>query len=335
MTVTVKPVSRLKRFLSRTAWLVLWLFGIIIWLWYIFRWWPGDQLLVIRLISYMVPWFLVILLPGTIAAAFARRKWLALTLATPMLFLFLTYIPLFLPGSRTVLASGTPLKVMSYNLYYQNDEAEAIVEVVQQEQPDILLLQELKPKLAGPLIDQLRQLYPEGEFYFEWVDENNYPRPFSQAVVSRYPLTPLGQSYEAGRLQKVRVETPDGPVTLFNVHPPPTIPQEHIQQLVREIETVDGPLIVGGDFNITDQTNSYRLIDQYLDNAHWEAGWGFAFTFPSRSHINGAPIPLRPLYRIDHIFYNDHFSAQSARTVTEASTGSDHLPIVAQLIRLR
>lgn len=283
----------------------------------------------------MVPWFLVILLPGSIAASFARRKWLALTLATPMLFLFLTYIPLFLSGSRTVLASGTPLKVMSYNLYYRNENAEAIVAVVQQERPDILLLQESKPKMVRLLTDRLRQIYPEGEFYFEWVDETDYPRPFSQAVVSRYPLTPLGQSYEAGRLQRVRVETPAGPVTLFNVHPPPTIPQEHIQQLAQEIVAIEGPLIVGGDFNVTDQTNSYRLIDQYLDNAHWEAGWGFAFTFPSRSHINGMPIQLRPLYRIDHIFYSDHFSAQFARTVAEASTGSDHLPIVAQLVRIR
>lgn len=335
MTIVVKPAGRFKNFLARTAWLTLWHFGIIIWLWYIFRWWPGDQLLVIRLLSYVVPWFLVILLPGSIAAIVARRKRLALTLALPVVFMTLTYLPLFLPNSRTVLASGAPLKVMSYNLFYRNNDIDAVAAVVQQEQPHILLLQEVNAAVAPDLAERLSQLYPEGEFYFDWVNEPGHASPFSQAVASQYPLTRLGQSYDAGRLQKVSVETPGGPITVFNVHPRPIVPHEQIQRLVGEIASVSTPLIVAGDFNVTDQTNAYRLVDQYLDNAHWEAGWGFAFSFPSRSHINGMPIQLRPFYRIDHIFYSEHFSAQYARTLAEVSTPSDHLPVVAQLFRVK
>jgi vancomycin resistance protein VanJ len=70
------------------------------------------------------------------------------------------------------------------------------------------------------------------------------------------------------------------------------------------------------------------MINQQLQNAHWEAGWGFGFTFPfSRGRIRGI-LPQPRMVRIDHIFYSDHFFAHSAGTLTE-SGGSDHLPVFA------
>ena len=98
-----------------------------------------------------------------------------------------------------------------------------------------------------------------------------------------------------------------------------------------ETAQVEGPLIVGGDFNTTDQSELYRLINRHLDNAHWEAGWGFGFSFPAESSsIYGVPIP-GSVVRIDHIFYSgEHFLARHALTLSD-SGGSDHLPVVATL----
>jgi endonuclease/exonuclease/phosphatase family metal-dependent hydrolase len=88
---------------------------------------------------------------------------------------------------------------------------------------------------------------------------------------------------------------------------------------------------VGGDFNTTDQSEGYHLLAQHLKNAHWEAGWGFGFSFPANQpRFKRIPI-LTPVVRIDHIFYSSHFLAHSATTLSD-SGGSDHLPVIAELV---
>ena len=103
--------------------------------------------------------------------------------------------------------------------------------------------------------------------------------------------------------------------------------------LVNDIAASTAPLIVGGDFNTTEQSENYRLINQYLANAHWEAGWGFGFSFPAHNpHYNHIPV-ITPMVRIDHIFYSNHFFARSAQTLA-TSGGSDHLPVTAELAQV-
>jgi endonuclease/exonuclease/phosphatase (EEP) superfamily protein YafD len=133
------------------------------------------------------------------------------------------------------------------------------------------------------------------------------------------------------------VETPAGLIAVWNVHlfPPFRVPPPlHDQQataLAADIVAVDGPLIVAGDFNATDQSVTYQWVNRYLKNAHRETGWGFGFTYPAPPHIiPELSIDSGLIYRIDHIFYNHHFAAYNAQTLT-TSAGSDHLPIVAEL----
>lgn len=297
-------------------------------LWYTLRWWPGDQFLPVRLVNYFMPWLLVGLLPGLTLAGLARRKWVALALAAPTLIIGLTFAPLFLPRPAEVLAANTSLKVMSHNVWYHNQQPAEVARLIRQEQPDILLLQELSPPMARTLTRQLADLYPEGQLY--WAYE---PAVF-QGIISRFPLTPVELAFDKGRTQKVIAETPAGPIAVWNVHPNTPLPwSRQVQQitgLVEDIAAADGPLIVGGDFNTTDQSEMYSRVGQYLHNAHWEAGWGFGFSFPAdRPRFRDVPI-ITPVIRIDHIFYSDHFSARAARTLDE-SGGSDHLPVTAEL----
>jgi endonuclease/exonuclease/phosphatase (EEP) superfamily protein YafD len=91
------------------------------------------------------------------------------------------------------------------------------------------------------------------------------------------------------------------------------------------------PIILGGDFNTSDQSQTYRLVDQYLNNAHWEASCGFGFTFPSSSSRLKRKFLVPLLIRIDHIFYSTHFIPTSSRTLND-SGGSDHLPVVAEFV---
>lgn len=309
-------------------WIALWLFGLGLLIWYPLRWWPGDQLLAVRLINYFLPWLLLGLVPGLILSLLARRYRLATVLALPTLLVGLTYAPLFLPQPPTALAGNATLKVMSYNIWGRNEQVDEIATVIKTQQPDILLLQEVNWPVADKLNDQLIDLYPNSNPYLL------YEPGMGQAIVSRFPLTAAGESFKNGRVQKALVDTPDGIIAVWNVHPYQPLAwskqYRQISALADDIANTDGPLIVGGDFNTTDQAETYRFINQHLRNAHWEAGWGFSFSFPAHTpRFKRIPI-ITPLVRIDHIFYSDHFFTRSAQTLP-TSGGSDHFPVTAEL----
>jgi vancomycin resistance protein VanJ len=306
----------------------VWFLGLGVCLIYLLRWWPGDRLWQVRLFNYLMPWVLIPLITALIAAVTARRHWLVTILAFPTLLISLNYAPLFLPRYGFALANDETFKVMSYNVSRHNTNVAAIAAQVRQEQPDILLLQELRQDQVKAFTKILADLYPDGELHFTH-------DPYTlQAVASRYPLTLLAMMPEKARAQKVLLATPNGPLMVINVHL--DFDQgwrRNFQQLstllTEDIISANGPLILGGDFNTTDQTQIYHLVNQYLQNAHWEAGWGFGFTFPFRDHRIARKYIVPPLVRIDHIFYNNHFFARKAGTFTE-SGGSDHLPVFAE-----
>ncbi len=316
------------RLARRFFWLSWGLFGLGVVTWYILRWWPGDRFVAVRLYNYFMPWLLVGLVPGLGLAGLARHKWVALALAVPTLLISLTFAPLFLPRPQGVLAASTSFKVMSYNVWYHNEQPADVARLIRQEQPDILLMQELTPEMARILTRELADLYPDGQLYL------TYEPKVLQGIFSRFPLTRVEMAYDKGRTQKVLADTPAGPVTVWNVHTNTPLRWsrqfQQVSALVKDIAAVDGPLIVGGDFNTTDQSETYGLVSQYLHNAHWEAGWGFGFSFPAHQpRFKDVPI-LTPVIRIDHIFHNDHFFVRSARTLSDAG-GSDHFPVTAEL----
>lgn len=316
------------RFIRHLFWFSLWLFALGFSLAYATRWWPGDSFFGGRLINYFMPWFLLGLLPALLIAGLGRRYGLAGVLGLPTLLIGLFYAPLFLPQSNTAIASDTPLKVMSYNVLYRNQTLDQAIDLIQQEQPDILLLQEVTPYIALTFQPALDNLYPGQPSYYA------YDLNIGQVVVSRYPIRPLDSFPEQGRTQKVLIEIPGGPIQVWNVHPTTPLAwsrqYRQISQLAEAITAVPGPLIVGGDFNTTEHSITYRLVNQHLNNAHWEAGWGFGFSFPAHTpRVKGLPV-VTPMVRIDHIFYSDHFFARQARTLPD-SGGSDHYPVIAEL----
>ena len=316
---------------SRTIlWGALYLPSLCFLLVYPLRWLSGDSTNPVRMVSYVPPWLLAFFLALLVIAGLSRRKRLAFVTAIPILTIAVTFAPLFLPKFQTPPAPDRfTLKIMSYNMHSIKD-IRGIAEVIRQEKPDILLIQEYSNRLFSPSFHGLDKIYPE--LYMEVASKD-----FRQATLSRYPIKLISAEYEKGRTQKMQIEVPTGSIEVWNVHPIPPylIPPEEfdaqMSALAEDIPHVDGPLIVAGDMNATDQSEVYRKFNHYLQDAYWETGWGFGFSYPASPYsFMDMPFQTGPLWRIDYVFYSQNFSAIRARTLT-ASGGSDHFPIVVEL----
>jgi endonuclease/exonuclease/phosphatase (EEP) superfamily protein YafD len=218
---------------------------------------------------------------------------------------------------------------MSYNIWNKNRNPAAAIELIRREKPDILLLQEVNTDHFQYLITHLNSLYGNTPLSSEYIPE------MKQAVLSHYPMLPIGADIDKGRAQIVRIETSFGSITILNVHiynfPWQRRHHQLIELVKEDIATIQGPIILGGDLNTNDQSEAYQITERYLKNAHEESGCGLGFTFPSQDSGYRISKILQAIIRIDHIFYSDHFYARSSKTLDE-SGGSDHYPVVAELI---
>jgi len=324
----------LLQILGLWFWTTLWLFALGSCICLILGWTTGDRLLLVRLSRYLLPWILFSLLGGMIPALLFRRIWLAATLAVPALLIGFSYLPLFLPLQAPPAGPGVPLKVMSFNVWSENPSLLPTANLIRKKDPDILLLQEISREQLKELSLELEK--PSDATAPQW--QIAYVPRAMQAVLSRYPLTPLMSDRSLAKVQVVRVDTSAGAVTVFNVHPlRDNWSRRHrrLSTLLKEhILTTAGPVILCGDFNTTDQSQIYKMLSQNLRNAHWEAGRGFGFSYPANLQAWNEFLPAWPLVRIDHIFYNRNFYAISAETLKD-SCGSDHLPVTASLMLVK
>jgi endonuclease/exonuclease/phosphatase family metal-dependent hydrolase len=146
------------------------------------------------------------------------------------------------------------------------------------------------------------------------------------------------------------VETPAGPVTYLNVHT--RIPhirttgrhfglprlalefhaerrRREIRKLVQMLGKIAGPVIVGGDFNMTEHSPDHRLISSHLNDAYRAVGAGLGHSFPRRGSFPPTfPAPW-PMLRLDYVWHSEHFEPVWAYRGDAGH--SDHHPIVVGL----
>ncbi|MFC1505050.1 endonuclease/exonuclease/phosphatase family protein [Thermodesulfobacteriota bacterium] len=315
--------------LSSIFWLCLWFFGIAFLISYFMRWYPGDNFKNVRFINYFMPWLLIVLVPIFMFSLLNHQNWLAVIYFLSISLICMNYLPFFIKNSPVIDVNELFIKVMSYNIWSKNKNLNAATKLIKSVQPDILLLQEIGPKYFEEVRESLEDLYTDCTLYFDYAPQIN------QAIISRFPIEPLGMYRNKGRIQKVRIETPFGKVVVLNIHAFKCGWLHRHKQtatlLKEDIINEKRPIILGGDFNTSDQSQTCRMINRHLKNAHWEAGGGFGFSYPAIVvRVRGFKI-LRPLIRIDHIYFSNQFNSSSALTLNK-SGGSDHFPVVADLV---
>ncbi len=94
-----------------------------------------------------------------------------------------------------------------------------------------------------------------------------------------------------------------------------------VREITNFIEQTPYPVIICGDFNDTPVSYAYQQILGDRNDAFVKAGSGFGRTY----------IGKLPSFRIDNIFYSDHFKAFNFKTANFRM--SDHLPVSCKLIK--
>ncbi len=306
------------------------------------RWWWLAAANVLSLYLFLP---LLALLP---LAWLSQRRPAPVATAVPAAIFLVLYGGLFLPRMVPGATGGAKaLGVMSLNVLYSSENGAAIERLVRLDTPDLICLQELNQRLAEDLVTRLGSEYA----YHVLLPEDDVT---GLGVFSRYPLRDEGEipdpAWRHGA-QVVMLEFEGESVLVLNVHAlSPSWPrlsrqwtsafetefrlrEAQVRLWLDRVDRHDGPVIVAGDLNSTDQNATYRWMAGRLADAHREVGWGLGHSAPaSWAGLDGVPSPSR-LFRLDYVWHSAHWRALRAY-VGNWDGHSDHLPVLASL-RLR
>ena len=302
---------------------------------YLVRWLGGQDFWFIDALSYILPWLFVptvLLLPLSWLAH--RRVWRIIALVPVLLFVG-TYGALFCPRIPAPVTSPA-FTAMTYNVLYLNSDVDGVVASIEAQDADIVGLRELTPEVAAPLAERLALRYPHHRL-------DTWCGLWTRLPILAYEsfLLDEGRGQPA---QQALVDVGGRAVTVLSVHPrsPPLrgfhlfglplgIPTGFFNQgrdadmrsLLARIDQIEGPMVVIGDLNLTDQQSLYPALMRRLRDAHREAGWGMGFTF---TRFRGLELPM---WRIDYVLHTPDLVA--VRTAVGEYGGSDHRPVWAEL----
>jgi endonuclease/exonuclease/phosphatase (EEP) superfamily protein YafD len=214
---------------------------------------------------------------------------------------------------------------------------ENVAEVIRASEADVVALQEL----TEPAADYLAAAF-SAEYPYQALE----PRGLTTSgtgILSRWPLEDVEIWMSAMLQMRVTVNAPDGPFAMYSAHPPP--PHWFLQAFDTSARTAalnsvleraaqeTLPVVLAGDFNLTDQTTAYqRILAAGFHDSFRDAGWGLGLTFANLSAYFAPLGVLPPFIRIDYVYYSGDFVAVAASV--GPSAGSDHYPVQAALARV-
>ncbi|MEZ4519246.1 MAG: endonuclease/exonuclease/phosphatase family protein [Chloroflexota bacterium] len=255
--------------------------------------------------------------------------------------LFLLAHPVFPPVSAVLRAGDDQptLSAMTFNLGWYLTPPELLARTIAETSADIVAVQEMSAESAYVLASELTAIYP-----YQILD----PGTGTTGFLSKLPIISYEWLYPPTNRPFLHVVVEHGgrPLHIFPIHfyspglrwsgqlPLPegmyeADLEEGVAYLLQQIAGISGPVVVLGDFNMSDQSHAYSAITAVLDDSYRQAGYGLGLTFPNNVHLSRVPIPF-PLVRIDYVFYSDPLRAVSAQ-VNCVEGQSDHCSVFVEL----
>ncbi len=246
----------------------------------------------------------------------------------------LPYTPLFafeVKNSRKE-EESTRLSILISNVLYENRDVAALLELIEETDPDVVLLTEPSAWWQGQL-EGLKERYPHTLLQAQ---ENKYGMLLYSRLelidpAVRFLVEPSVPSMRLG----LRLRSGDA-VTLYGLHPrPPGLKRPGSEEredsdkrdaelilVAKEVEQRPGePVVVAGDFNDVAWSHTTHLFQRIGGLLDPRVGRGLFTTFDVRKPL------LR--YPLDHVFVSDQFRLTELRRLRDI--GSDHFPMLVVL----
>ncbi len=257
-----------------------------------------------------------------IALVFRLRRWLIAVAAFALLNAVLFVLPVTFQATEASTAdtSATAMKVVSFNIWVGNRPLDDIERFLRAENADVVLLQEIDAEHAADLLPKLKDVYPHQISCAK-------SRACLLAMLSRTPWTHAEYSYGSDQrpaLIWARYGEGEDAYRIASLHhawPFQAYAQaNHTNWLIAWRHSIAEPLLIAGDFNLTP-------FSWKLSKFAWKTGLKRYSTY-QRSWPGHR---YAPAFLIDHVFSTDAFKPLDVRT--GPALGSDHLPIIATVVR--
>ncbi len=219
-------------------------------------------------------------------------------------------------------AKNKSMTLLHANVLSRNDRHDALLALIEQQDPDIIMVQEFNASWQNAL-GTLRKQYP---YFIELPRLDN----FGIAFYSRLPTKSIEEKYwslpDIPSVQaQVRFE--NRIVHVISTHPVPPIGSyyyqlrnQQLEYMMQDVNKLTEPVIVSGDFNLTFWSQQYQKLGlTQLTNTR--QGYGPLPSWPTALGVFGIPI--------DHIIVSDDFEYHNTRL--GADIGSDHRPVITQV----
>jgi endonuclease/exonuclease/phosphatase (EEP) superfamily protein YafD len=299
-------------------------------IWQTSHWWvrlcdfPRYQMATLALV-------LLVLMPLTLGPLTATELCLFTAVAIAALWQvswiwrYMPGAPLEVPNSAAGSSASGRIGVLTTNVFQDCRDAEALLQIISDADPDLILAVETDEWWCSRMSEALRTRYPFGLTY-------PLSNGYGMAMFSRLELLQPTIRFlvdDAIPSIKTGVRLRTGAVfDLYGMHPQPPAPlQDSLERDVElvlvgaEIKSTARPSVVLGDLNDVAWSPTTAEFAQAGDLRDPRRGRGFFNTYPAR--LPGLRYPL------DYVFHTKHFAVCKMRVLPK--TGSDHLPLIAVL----
>ena len=223
-----------------------------------------------------------------------------------------------LAASRRPLPAGTARRILLLNVHTESTAYADVRALIADTHPDIVALVEVSQRWLTELAPALTA-YPGR---IEAPRDDN----FGLALYAREPVT--GTDEELGGGMPSLVATTSG-LGVILTHPLPpmsgralAMQREQFSAVAQRAGELATPIVILGDFNATPWSRAFRRLLTGSELCDTRAGFGLQASYPAWSAIMRIPI--------DHVLVS--CSVGVADRTVERDVGSDHLPVVVDLV---
>lgn len=233
-------------------------------------------------------------------------------------------VPWFLPNDVAAdVDDAKSIVLMHANVLASNDSADRFIALVQEQQPDLIVMQEATANWLS-MLNRINASYP-----YKLMEPRD--DQFGIAMYSKFPLdsTAIIASVPLGFPDLIATALVGGErLNIISTHPIPPIGVVNYGSRNLQLDSAaklaartPEPVIVIGDLNTTMWSHHYRRFEDTSGLKNARRGFGIEPTWPL--FLLPAIIP------IDHCLVSDNIRVVDFRT--GPNIGSDHLPILVSL----